>query len=88
MRSRSIAAGSDTEMREPKDIKKYIPSLIAGVRLIDLALKYIICRRNVRVKWQLTIWVYYPPDVLKNSKAVAVPTRGIFSSGDFEEEKP
>jgi hypothetical protein len=74
-------------MKVPKDIAKYIPSLVAGIRLIDLAVKHILCCRDgVRIKWQLKLWRYYPPDVLKDSKIVAVPTCGTFSSGEYGEK--
>lgn len=73
-------------MRPPKDLDKYIPSWIAGIRLMDLALKYVCCRPpSARIKWSLTLWLYYPPDALKNSKAIAVPTRGTFGSGTYQE---
>lgn len=72
-------------MKVPKDISKYMPSYVAGIRLIDLALQQILCRPNARIKWQLKLHIYYPPDALKNSKAVAVPTMGTFGSGDYED---
>lgn len=72
-------------MRPPKDLTKYIPSWVAGIRLIDLAVKHVLCRRDARIKWSVTILLYYPPGIIKNSKAVALPTRGTFGSGDYEE---
>jgi hypothetical protein len=72
-------------MKPPKDIEKYIPSVVAGIRLIDLAMKHILCRRDARVKWQLKLHVYYSPEAIKKSKAIAIPTCITFGSGDFEE---
>ena len=73
-------------MKVPKDIAKYMPSYVAGIRLIDLALQHILCRRDVRVRWQLKLWSYYSPEAIKNSKAIALPTCGTFSSGEFTEK--
>lgn len=72
--------------RIPKDIDKYITPWVAGIRLIDLAVKYIACRsKGQRVKWQLKLWVYYPEDFKTN--AVALPMSGTFSSGDEVNEE-
>lgn len=71
-------------MNPPKDLNKYIPSWVAGIRLIDLALQQILCRRNARIKWKLELSIYYSPDDLKNSKEIAIPTRGTFGSGNYE----
>lgn len=73
-------------MRTPKDIQKYIPSYVAGIRLIDLALQHILCRRDARIKWELKLSIYHSPEYVKNSKAVALPVMATFGSGDFEEK--
>jgi hypothetical protein len=80
-------------VKPPKDIAKYIPSWVAGIRLIDLALQQILCRRNAHIKWELKLFIYYSPEDIKKSKATVLPVRGTFSSGDYVEpeqakEKP
>jgi hypothetical protein len=44
------------KQREPKDIAKYVSPLVAGARLINLAVDQVLCRRKgCRVKWELKL---------------------------------
>lgn len=71
--------------RVPKDINKYISSKAAAGRLMMIALEAILCaREGVRVKWELKIKYYYPPEVLEKVKAPAVAMGAGYNSGTEE----
>lgn len=73
--------------RIPKDIEKYITPWLAATRMIHFAVASIACKpRGVRVKWELKIRFYYPPECLKDSSAPCVALGGTVTSGEEVEE--
>jgi hypothetical protein len=72
-------------MKPPKDLEKYMPSVIASARLMNLILEMMLCSK-AKIKWELKLWKHYTEEDIKKSKMVAVPTCGTFSSGEYTEE--
>lgn len=70
-------------MKTPKDIHRYITPWLAAVRLIGLSVdRLATVRPGVRVRWELKVSYYYPPEVLKEITGPCVSTSASFSSGD------
>lgn len=69
-------------MKSPKDPEKYLSPLVAGARLIDLALRHVLClREGIRIRWEVKLRYYYTPDYVKDPKAIIRTMSGEFSSG-------
>jgi hypothetical protein len=77
-------------VRPPKDLNKYQTSLIAGIQLINLALRQILCTDDM-VKWSITVsyWNndWTDKEKMAQDKRVAIHTRGTFSNSAREPEE-
>ena len=70
-------------MKTPKDIERYITPWLAALRLTSLAVERVGCmRRGVRVKWELKISYYYPPETLAEVTGPCIATSAKFTSGE------
>lgn len=69
-------------MRKPKDIDNYLPSIVAGCRLINLALENILyLRKGIRVKWELKLSYYRDPAWAPAPGQVAILQGVTYKSG-------
>lgn len=74
--------GNKYTQKPPQDRERYVSPLIAGYRLIELALHHILqLRAGVHVKWEMKLSLYYDPTFSDDPEAPVRLLKATFTSG-------